>query len=471
MATKRSFGTVRKLPSGRYQVRYRRHGKQLSSGRTFATKADANAHLAALETDLARGAIFSPDVGKVRFGEDARRWLDERDIQPRTRETHESQLKWINDTFELAVLNEITPGDVRAWHGQLVRSRLHPNSVSKIYRMLRTIFTTAVDDGLIKVNPAHVKGASREATVERPLLEWDQVTALANAIEPRFSAMIWLAATSGLRFGELTALRPSDFDFERATVTVRHSLAFRRGSGPTVGSPKTSSAHRTVSVPAPVLAKVERHIESYIDDVYGATFVFTSMKGRPLLNRYAALFPEQAGRMVLDGAVDPSLSAIQQNLRQAGGFQLAFDDYLADCLANDCPLGSAADEVEAKVTELFATAAATPLPTGNPERPLTQTLAVYGIVAPLYAPDVWPVLTESLTAAFDGDGTLLLAAADQYTGRGPDEYSSNQAQAQTAITCLDAQIPGARLGAHRRRFSGCVAVVRSPVLWAQRGRL
>ena len=71
---------------------------------------------------------------------------------------------------------------------------------------------------------------------------------------------------------------------------------------------------------------------------------------------------------------------------------------------------------------------------------LTQSLAVYGIVAPLYAPDVWPTLTESLTAAFDGDGTLLLAAADQYTGRGPDEYFSNQAQAQTAITCLDAQI-------------------------------
>ena len=169
---------------------------------------------------------------------------------------------------------------------------------------------------------------------------------------------------------------------------------------------------------------------------YGASY------GTFLGATYAALFPEQVGRLVLDGAVDPSLSAIQQTLRQAGGFQLAFDDYLADCLANDCPLGSSADEVEAKVTELFATAAATPLPTDNPERPLTQTLAVYGIVAPLYAPDVWPVLTESLTAAFDGDGTLLLAAADQYTGRGPDEYFSNQAQAQTAITCLDAQIAG-----------------------------
>lgn len=288
MATKRSFGTVRKLPSGRYQVRYRRHGKQLSSGQPFATKADANAHLAALETDLARGAIVAPDVGKVKFGEYARRWLDERDIRPRTRETYESQLKWIDATFELAVLNEITPGDVRAWHGHLVRSNLHPNSVSQIYRMLRTILTTAVDDGLIKANPAHVKGASRESMVERPLPAWDQVTALANAIEPRFSAMIWLAATTGLRFGELTGLRPADFDFDRSTVTVRYSLAFRRGSGPTLGAPKTNSAHRTVSIPAPILARIHRHIETYGDESETAQYVFTSVKGRPLLNRYFA---------------------------------------------------------------------------------------------------------------------------------------------------------------------------------------
>lgn len=87
MATKRSFGTVRKLPSGRYQVRYRRHGKQLSSGQTFATKADANAHLAALETDLARGAIVAPDVGKVGLGRqrDRQRGRTQLTLLPRPR--------------------------------------------------------------------------------------------------------------------------------------------------------------------------------------------------------------------------------------------------------------------------------------------------------------------------------------------------------------------------------------------------
>lgn len=72
MAGKRSFGTIRKLKSGRYQVRYRRHDKQLSSGQTFGTKTDASAHLSALETDLSRGRTVEPRAGRVPLGDYAR---------------------------------------------------------------------------------------------------------------------------------------------------------------------------------------------------------------------------------------------------------------------------------------------------------------------------------------------------------------------------------------------------------------
>ncbi len=166
------------------------------------------AHLSALETDLSRGRTVEPRAGRVQLGAYARTWLDQRDLRPRTRETYDSQLKWILKRFEHAVLNEITPGDVRAWHGELLRSSLHPNSVSKVYRMLRSILMTAVDDGLLAENPVHIRGAARESIIERPLLTWNQVARLADAIEPRFSALIWLAASTGLRFGELSGLSP-----------------------------------------------------------------------------------------------------------------------------------------------------------------------------------------------------------------------------------------------------------------------
>lgn len=301
MAGKRSFGTIRKLPSGRYQVRYRRHGKQMSSGQTFATKADAHAHLSSLEADINRGTVIDPQVGRVQFGNYARTWLVQRDLRPRTRETYESQLRWILGTFEGALLNEITPGDVRAWHGELVHSTLHPNSVSKVYRMLRTILSTAVDDGLIRSNPAHVKGAARESMVERPLLTWDQVAALASTIEPRFSALVWLAAATGLRFGELAGLTVDDVDLFDASVRVRQALGFERGKGATLGAPKTESSYRTVSLPDPIVDRMSAHMSTYPAAPVGAPMVFTSVKGSPLLNRYFAPYWRKArGSVGLD---------------------------------------------------------------------------------------------------------------------------------------------------------------------------
>ena len=167
---------------------------------------------------------------------------------------------------------------------------------------------------------------------------------------------------------------------------------------------------------------------------YGASY------GTFLGSTYAALFPDKVGRLVLDGAMDPELADLQNRLRQAGGFQLAFDDYAADCVATSCGLGASVDELEQIVTGVFDTALAEPLPTGDADRSLTRTLAFGGVIAPLYDQLAWPDLTAALTAAIDGDGTALLALADQYNGRGPDGYESNLTQANDAINCLDAQI-------------------------------
>lgn len=155
---------------------------------------------------------------------------------------------------------------------------------------------------------------------------------------------------------------------------------------------------------------------------------------------YAALFPDRVGRLVLDGAMDPSLTVAQTALRQTGGIQLAFDDYLADCLAAECPLGASMEEVEQKVTELLDVVANDPLDSGDPSRPLTQAYAFYGIAEPLYSQEAWPGLTDALVAALDGDGSKLLANADLYNNRTPDGYLTNQQQANTAIDCLDAPL-------------------------------
>lgn len=169
-------------------------------------------------------------------------------------------------------------------------------------------------------------------------------------------------------------------------------------------------------------------------------YYFGGSYGTFLGATYAALFPEHVGRMVLDGAMDPSLALIQNDLRQAGGFQLAFDDYAADCAANACELGGSVDEIEQTLGEVFDAAFAQPLPTGDPDRPLTRSLAMFGVIGALYDEASWPVLTEAIVAAVDGDGSVLLASSDIYWQRGPDGYASNLIQSNKAVTCLDAPL-------------------------------
>jgi integrase len=294
MANTRSFGSIRKLPSGRYQVRYRHLGRLVPGQTTYATKAEAKINLAAIETDLNRGTYVDPDTGRVRLSDYAAQWLDQRQLRPRTRKTYESQMKHILATFGDAQLNAIKPADVRAWHGRLANSDLHPNTVSKVYRQLRTILGTAVDDGLLPSNPAHIRGAAKESAPERPLLDWDEVSTLASAIHPRFEALVWTAAVSGLRFGELTGLTIGHIDLEESEIRVSQSLAFQRGDGPTLGPPKSSSAYRTVAIPDEITDRLAAHIDSFVDDTRLDALVFTSLKGRPLLNRYFAPYWRRA---------------------------------------------------------------------------------------------------------------------------------------------------------------------------------
>ncbi len=290
MGRRRQYGTIRKLPSGRFQARRWEDGQQVAAPRTFPTKTDALAWLASVQTDLARGDYIDPALGEVPFGAYSDEWLGHKaNLRPHTRETYESQLRPILERFDRVSLNRIDPGAVRAWHASLQRSGRHPNTVAKIYRLFRSILGTAVDDGLLRSNPCHLRGASVEAVIERPYLTLDQIARLADAIEPRFRALVRTAALSGLRFGELTGLACRHVSVDARTVVVERALGFVRGNGPTLGPPKSPAAYRTVALPPSGSGILADHLERFVDHVPDA-LIFTSLRGRPLLNRYFAPF-------------------------------------------------------------------------------------------------------------------------------------------------------------------------------------
>lgn len=154
---------------------------------------------------------------------------------------------------------------------------------------------------------------------------------------------------------------------------------------------------------------------------------------------YAELFPDRVGRLVLDGAVDPSLAPREGALSQAKGFETALRSYVQNCVdAGDCFLGATLEAGITKIQDLLASIDATPLKTGDPEgRQLTIGLAFYGIVLPLYSEDNWPYLDDGLQDALKGDGSTLLELADFYGSRENGTYTDNSLEAISVINCLD----------------------------------
>ena len=152
---------------------------------------------------------------------------------------------------------------------------------------------------------------------------------------------------------------------------------------------------------------------------------------------YADLFPTHVGRMVLDGALDPSLSNEQLNLAQAHGFEVALRAYVKDCVdQGGCFLGDTVDEGTKRIRQILDDIEAKPLPTDT-DRELTAGTAMLGVWMPLYVESFWPELTKALKEAIDGDGSGLLALSDRYASRGSEEYEDNSFDALYAVNCLD----------------------------------
>ncbi|MGO1562993.1 MAG: alpha/beta hydrolase, partial [Actinomycetaceae bacterium] len=198
-------------------------------------------------------------------------------------------------------------------------------------------------------------------------------------------------------------------------------------SGELAGNVDTESAARDMDVIRAVLG--EDRLD-YLGYSYG-TFLGST---------YAELFPGAVGRMVLDGALDPTSTSFDVTLGQAAGFEGALRAYIEDCQAGPlCPLTGDVDDGAQQVVELLENALANPLPTSDPDRPLTQSLAFTGIITPMYDEASWPALTAALQSALNlDDGSMLLSFADLYNVRNDDgTFADNSTEANWAINCLD----------------------------------
>ncbi|MFC5831213.1 tyrosine-type recombinase/integrase [Nonomuraea insulae] len=275
--SKRRFGRVRKLPSGRFQARYQGpDGVDRTAPNTFATKKEAEIWLTKKEAELLAGDWLNPDLGKVSFKEYGSTWIDERPgLRPKTVQLYEGLLRiHLLPTFGNCAMSEVKVAHIRKWRKQLLDNGVGPVTVAKAYRLLKAIFNTAVEDGLIKANPCTIKKAGKEDSPERPVLTMKQVFALADAIEPRFRMLILLATFASLRWGELAALQRKNLDLDAGTIRVVGTTTELKDGSVTIGPPKSEAGKRLVSIPATLLPDLRKHMETYAEKgEHGHVFV------------------------------------------------------------------------------------------------------------------------------------------------------------------------------------------------------
>ena len=141
--------------------------------------------------------------------------------------------------------------------------------------------TATTEDGILRVNPCRVRGADREDPAERPIPTIDQVFALADAMPPRYRALILVTAFTSLRWGEVAALRRGDLAEDGSWVRVSFAHTEVVGRGIVVGPPKSRAGKRTVVVPGAIRPDVVEHLRIFVGPG-PAALVFTGEKGKAL---------------------------------------------------------------------------------------------------------------------------------------------------------------------------------------------
>ncbi len=164
--------------------------------------------------------------------------------------------------------------------------------------------------------------------------------------------------------------------------------------------------------------------------------------GTQLGTAYAQAFPQNIRAMVLDGAVDPKLDAVEKNVRQMASFQQAFNDFAQECATgSDCALGTDPTKANDRYHTLVDPLVAKPGPTQD-SRGLSYQDAITGTANSLYTPRYWEFLANGLSALGHGtEAEELLLLADDYWGRDKSGHYSNLQDAFTAVRCVDYVTP------------------------------
>ncbi len=181
-----------------------------------------------------------------------------------TRRDYETCLRLhILPTFGAQAIASITTADVKAWHDQLLPTK--PRMRASAYDVLHLVLKCAAMAGVIPANPAQIAGASKVRRKREPMvISDDEAVALADAMPAEYRALYVVTYCTGLRYGEVTALRRRDVDLRAGRLYVRGASEDGDSGRQRRDTAKTDSGIRDLSIPPRFLPAIRAHLDEHV---------------------------------------------------------------------------------------------------------------------------------------------------------------------------------------------------------------
>lgn len=276
------WGTIRKLPSGKFQARYRGPDGNRYAVAGFGKERAARDWLDATHARIITGTWRSPAEEKAEaerqaklrtaqtFGTYAATWIDQRHnshgepLRVKTATEYRRALRNGLHRFDGDHIADITPERVRTWHAE--RSQKARTAAGAEARLLRAILNTAAMDGIIDRNPVPGDLTRTHTGIEHRPPTSGELAVLIDNMHGKYRLAVLLAAYGGLRRGEWAALRRRDIiaGDDRVRVNVERTVQYIERQGWHVGPPKSAEGVRVVPLPVQLTGDVQQHLAEHV---------------------------------------------------------------------------------------------------------------------------------------------------------------------------------------------------------------
>lgn len=251
--------------------------------RTFRTKQEADEWVVSQRAGQQQGTWVDPRQAERPFVDVVEAWKESwtNRLSPTTAARYRSVLDvYLIPEFGQTPIGRITHEVVQRYVNRLSAQGMTPGTVRNVYSVLRNAMNKGVRLGMVRANPCTNIDLPRSPREEMLFLTPEEVRTVAEAIDPYYRVLVYTAAYTGLRAGELLALRRCDVDLLRGVIHVRRAL--KDVDGRLEFGPTKTHTQRQVSLPAFLRDMLRTHLVQPLAGDGADALVFPSKTGLPL---------------------------------------------------------------------------------------------------------------------------------------------------------------------------------------------